>query len=146
MNKKYLVTNVLNGITFLTLMYIVFRILTACIPILEETCKLKLGALLSPEVIILLPSIITILIYFYATKNQEKFYDLNKISNVLIASNILYHSIHIVDLIYFKNVTSKLPFGAYDSFSTAAFYYLIALSIILMSWMFLLKKKKIKNK
>ena len=145
MNKKHLATNMLNGITMLGIVYYIYLLLKTYPELFDDVCNISFNNLFSFNFILVVPTILTIIIYFYATRNQEKFYNLNRISNTLIINNLLIYSLIITDIIYYNKVTSKIWHSVWPSFSMAAVYYIVALSIILLLWIILLKKKKIKK-
>lgn len=95
--------------------------------------------------ILSIPLIIFLVKYICAIKKSEEFFDLKSITNVALLLNITVLIINIVDVVYYL-IISKHILGVYTaSFFLLAFIPLEIVYLILIIWLNILGKEKVKR-
>lgn len=129
MNKKNIAVNITNIVLFTIILVQMYN---------QSSYSSDL-----PMIFIIIPIIFDI-IYFLASIQKEKFYDTNKLSNIVILSNISLVIILLIDILYSKYVLIKIIGMPYSSFMMAALAFYEILYFVLIIWLISLKKKRIR--
>ena len=128
MSKKNIIVNITNIVLFAI--------------ILIQMYNQSLSSSFFPMIFIIIPIIFNI-IYFLASMQKEKFYNTNKLSNIVILSSISLAIILLIDVLYSKYVLIRITGFPYPSFMMSALAFYDILYLVLIIWLISLKKKRI---